>query len=90
MVKRITPVSLAALLAFVIWTEPLLAAPGDTVVPAHRTRSGAYVPASVPPLSAGTRLTPPPGKGAKGSPAQDQSATTLLVPLFADARPIRR
>jgi hypothetical protein len=90
MFPRIAPVASAALLAFSIWAEPSLAAPGDTVVPAHRTRSGAYVPASVPPMSPGPRLAPPPSKGSKAPLAQDQSATTFLIPLFADARPIRR
>jgi len=79
-----------ALLAFGLWAEPSLAGPGDTVVPAHRTRSGAYVPASVPPMSAGTRLAPPRGKGAKAPNGSDQLTTTFLVPLLADAQPIRR
>ena len=87
---RIAPVAAIALLALVLWAEPSLAAPGDTVVPAHRTRSGAYVPASVPPMSAGTRLTPPRGRGSKDAGASDPLTTTFLVPLLADAQPIRR
>ena len=91
MVLRITPRALVALLALGLCAEHALAAPGDTVVPAHRTRSGAYVPASVPPMSAGTRLASRPGKAAKGSRDEDRSATsTLIVPLFAEAQPIRR
>ena len=91
MFLRIAPVATVALLALSIWAEPSLAAPGDTVIPAHRTRSGAYVPASVPPMSAGTRLTPPPSKRSKASLAEDHSTTTpLLVPLLAEAKPIRR
>jgi hypothetical protein len=87
---RIAPVASVALLAFSVWAAPSLAAPGDTVVPAHRTRSGAYVPASVPPMSPGTRLAPPRGKGSRGSDGSDQLTTTFLVPLLADAQPIRR
>ena len=90
MVLRLAPVASVALLALSLWAEPSLAGPGDTVVPAHRTRSGAYVPASVPPMSAGTRLAPARGKGSKASVASDQLTTTFLVPLLADAKPIRR
>ena len=90
MFPRIPTVASVALLAFSMWSEPSLAAPGDTVVPAHRTRSGAYVPASVPPMSAGTRLAPPRAKGSKAPLAPDQLTTTFLVPLLADAQPIRR
>ena len=90
MVLRIAPIAPLALLACCLWAEPSLAAPGDTVVPAHRTRSGAYVPASVPPMSAGTRLAPQRAKGARGPHASDQLTTTFLVPLLADAQPIRR
>ena len=91
MFSRSTPVALVALLAFGVFAEPAIAAPGDTVIPAHRTRSGAYVPASVPPMSAGTRLASAPGKASKGSRGDAQSPTpTLLVPLLADAKPIRR
>ena len=90
MFHRIAPIASVALLAFSLWAEPCLAAPGDTVIPAHRTRSGAYVPASVPPMSAGTRLAAAPGKSSKTPPAQGQFTTTFLVPLLADAQPIRR
>ncbi len=91
MVMRITPHALVALLALGLCAEHSLAAPGDTVVPAHRTRSGAYVPASVPPMSAGTRLSSRPGKAAKASRGDDHSTTTpLIVPLFAEAQSIRR
>ena len=86
----IAPVASVALLAFSLWAEPSLAGPGDTVVPAHRTRSGAYVPASVPPMSAGTRMAPSRGKGSKGSAASDQSTAALLPPLLVNAQPIRR
>ena len=89
MFQRIAPIASVALLAFSLWAEPCLAAPGDTVIPAHRTRSGAYVPASVPPMSAGTRLAAAPGKNSK-TPAQGQFTTTFAVPLLADAQPIRR
>jgi hypothetical protein len=90
MVTRLAPVVSVALLVFGLAAEPAHAAPGDTVVPAHRTRSGAYVPANVPPMSAGTRLASRPGKGAKARAAADPVATTVFIPLFAEARPIRR
>jgi hypothetical protein len=90
MFLRIGPVPSVALLACCLWAEPSLAAPGDTVVPAHRTRSGAYVPASVPPMSAATRLAPPRCKGSKAPLASDQLTTTFLVPLLAEAQPMRR
>jgi len=87
---RIAPFASVALLALCIWAEPSLAAPGDAVIPAHRTRSGAYVPASVPPMSSGTRLAQAPRKSSKAPRAEDYSTPTPLVPLFAEARPIRR
>jgi len=90
MSSRIAPVASVALLALSLWAESSLAAPGDTVIPAHRTKSGAYVPASVPPMSAGTRLATRPGKASKAPLAEDHSTPTLLVPLFAEAKPIRR
>jgi hypothetical protein len=92
MFLRIAPVASVALLALGIFAEPAVAAPGDTVIPAHRTRNGAYVPPSVPPMSAGTRLAARPPKASKAPLADDHSATTgtLVVPLFAAAKPIRR
>ena len=87
---RIAPLAWIAPLACCLWAEPSLAAPGDTVVPAHKTRNGTLVPASVPPMSAGTRLPPQRLKGAKGPHTSDQLTTTFLVPLLADAQPIRR
>ena len=91
MFSRIAPVASVALLLLGMFAEPLLAAPGDTVIPAHRTRNGSYVPASVPPMSAGTRLSSRPGKAAKASRGDDHSTTTpLIVPLFAEAQSIRR
>ena len=90
MFTRLAPAALLALLVSRMAAEPALAAPGDTVVPAHRTRSGAYVPANVPPLSAGTRLASRPDKGARARPVADQVATTTFIPMFAEARPIRR
>ena len=90
MVLRIAPVASIALLALAAWAEPSLAAPGDTVVPAHKTRSGAWVPASVPPMSAGTRMAAPRAKGTRAAHASEPLTTTFLVPLLADAQPIRR
>ena len=91
MFLRIAPIA-SALLALSLCAERAGAAPGDTVVPAHRTRSGAYVPANVPPMSAGTRLVAAPRKTSKGSLAEGTATTSteMLIPLFAEARPIRR
>jgi len=68
------------------------AAPGDAVVPAHRTRDGHWVPANVPPLSGGTHLSRRPGRGASGHRVAHAPARTrdLLPPLLVDAQPIRR
>jgi len=90
MVTRIAPVVSVALLAFGLAAESASAAPGDTVIPAHRTRSGLWVPASVPPMTPGTRLAPGQRKGSKAHPgAADPGAPAVLVPLFAEARPVR-
>ena len=90
MLLRIASIASAALLACGVWAESALAAPGDAVVPAHRTKSGHYVPANVPPMSSGTRLVTRPGTGSRSHRAGDQATTTVLIPLFAEARPIRR
>jgi len=87
---RIAPFASVALLVLCIWAEPSLAAPGDAVISAHRTRSGAYVPASVPPMSSGTRLAHAPKSSKASARGDDYSTPTPLVPLFAEARPIRR
>jgi len=90
MLTRIAPVVSVALLAFSLAAEPACAAPSDTVIPAHRTRSGAWVPASVPPMTPGTRLASGQRKGSKAHPgAADPIAPTVLIPLFAEARPVR-
>jgi len=68
------------------------AAPGDLVVPAHRTRDGHWVPANVPPLSGGTHLSHRPGRGSAAhrlAPAPVH-AQSLMPPLLVDAQPIRR
>ena len=62
-------------------------APGDVFVPAHRTRDGQYVPANVPPLSAGTHSARRPARGAV---AQRQSGAKLAPPLLVEAREVRR
>lgn len=89
MVPRIAPLVSVALLAIGLAAEPACAAPGDTVIPAHRTRSGVWVPASVPPMTPGTRLASGRGKGSKARPAVDPAAPTVFIPLFAEARPVR-
>ena len=87
---RFAPVAWVVLLSVGLWAEAALAAPGDAVIPAHRTRNGAYVPASVPPMTAGTRLAPRSGKGSAAHAQDRATETTLIVPLFAEARSIRR
>jgi len=78
--------ALAAVLA-----TPGLAAPGDIVVPAHRTRDGHWVPANVPPSSAGTHLKRRPSRGASAQRAAHAPVRDpLLPPLLVNAQPIRR
>jgi hypothetical protein len=78
--------ALAAVLA-----PPALAAPGDIVVPAHRTRDGHWVPANVPPSSAGTHLTRRPSRGvAAQRTSRAPVREPLLPPLLVNAQPIRR
>jgi hypothetical protein len=74
-----------------------LAAPGDIVVPAHRTRDGQWVPANVPPTSGKTTLARRPTRVAASTklpPASTQEAAStqpaLLPPLLLNAQPIRR
>jgi len=68
------------------------AAPGDVVVPAHRTKDGHWVPANVPPSSGGTRLARRPTRGtvAMRQAAPARPTQPLLPPLLVDAQPIRR
>jgi|KBSMisStandDraft_5_1062788.scaffolds.fasta_scaffold1196463_2 hypothetical protein len=70
---------------------PAYAAPGDAVVPAHRTKDGHWVPANVPPASGGTHLAHRPGRG-KIVHRQSQASQNqqLLPPLLVEAQPIRR
>jgi hypothetical protein len=70
---------------------PAQAAPGDVVVPAHRTNDGQWVPANVPPVSGGTHVARRPGRG-KAVHRETQAAHTpqLLPPLLVEAQPIRR
>lgn len=74
-----------------LFATPAIAAPGDVVVPAHRTRDGHWVPANVPPSSSGTRLARRPSRGIAAhrvthAPAREP----LLPPLLVNAQPIRR
>jgi len=73
------------------------AAPGDVVVPAHRTKDGHWVPANVPPMSGQTSLARQPTRAAatKRPAASRHSASStrsepLLPPLLVEAQPIRR
>lgn len=67
------------------------AAPGDVVVPAHRTKDGSYVPANVPPSSGGTFYARRPGTRSVAHVAATRSEPiAIAVPIFAQARAIRR
>jgi len=71
----------------VAFAPDVRAAPGDVFVPAHRTRDGHYVPANVPPVSAGTH----PARRPSRAPAAHRNAGTKLAPpLLVEAREIRR
>jgi hypothetical protein len=73
------------------FAAPAHAAPGDVVVPAHRTKDGSWVPANVPPVSGGTHVAHRPGRGkAVHRPAQAPQNQQLLPPLLVEAEPIRR
>ena len=81
-----------------------VAAPGDVVVPAHRTKDGQWVPANVPPTSGRTYLARRPTRAAASSkhkatstpsaiPASEAASARsepLLPPLLVEAQPIRR
>jgi hypothetical protein len=66
------------------------AAPGDVVVPAHRTRDGSWVPANVPPSSGGTHLARRPAKRIKTRNPSRVASEAVAVPIFAQARTLRR
>ena len=84
----------SALLAFA--SPDVHAVPGEVVVPAHRTRDGHWVPANVPPISSGTRLSRRPGRSTKGHrPARSSARAAagtqrLMPPLLVEAQPVRR
>ena len=66
------------------------AAPGDVVVPAHRTRDGQWVPANVPPISGGTHLARRPTRGTSAQRHAHAPKPQLAPPLLVEAEPIRR
>jgi hypothetical protein len=78
--------------ALVAAATAAFAAPGDVVVPAHRTKDGHWVPANVPPLSGGTHLARRPARGgvATRQAASQARPAQHLPPLLVDAQPIRR
>jgi hypothetical protein len=93
---RIVVMLLAASALLVSALPDAQAAPGDVVVPAHRTRDGHWVPANVPPISGGTHLARRPARSAKAhrtsrsstpAPARSQR---LMPPLLVEAQPVRR
>jgi hypothetical protein len=85
---------LLALIAcgMLLGAAPAEAAPGDAFVPAHRTKDGHYVPANVPPLSGGTHLARRPGRSAVAHRPAKHRAVRIrsAVPMFVEARPVRR
>jgi hypothetical protein len=82
------PLLLACTLAM---AATAFAAPGDVVVPAHRTKDGHWVPANVPPTSGGTHLARRPARGVASRQATPaRPAQDLLPPLLVEAQPIRR
>jgi hypothetical protein len=66
------------------------AAPGDVVVPAHRTRDGQWVPANVPPMSGGTYVARRPTRGAAAQRRIESQRPQLAPPLLTEAQPVRR
>ena len=88
--RLVCPLILACALAAA--TDAALAAPGDVVVPAHRTKDGHWVPANVPPLSGGTHAArrPTRGSAATRQAAPSAPAQHLLPPLLVEAQPVRR
>jgi hypothetical protein len=66
------------------------AAPGDVVVPAHRTRDGHWVPANVPPMSGGTYVARRPTRGAAAQRQANAQRPQLAPPLLVEAQPVRR
>jgi hypothetical protein len=93
---RIARPLLASLLLLAVLPLDVHAAPGDVVVPAHRTRDGHWVPANVPPISGGTHLARRPTRhaGAHRAPRAPAHASRggqrLLPPLLVEAQPVRR
>jgi hypothetical protein len=66
------------------------AAPGDVVVPAHRTRDGHWVPANVPPMSGGTYVARRPTRGVAARRQANPERPQLAPPLLVEAQPVRR
>jgi hypothetical protein len=76
----------ACLFATMAWPAAQ-AAPGDVVVPAHRTRDGHYVPPNVPPLSGGTQLARRPARSAA---MRKPAPPRLAPPILVEAQAVRR
>jgi hypothetical protein len=82
---------LAACTLLAMLAAPALAAPGEVVVPAHRTKDGQWVPANVPPVSGGTHVSRRLARGSSAhQPASAAHPGQLLPPLLVEAQPIRR
>jgi hypothetical protein len=87
---------LASFLLLAVLSLDVQAAPGDVVVPAHRTRDGHWVPANVPPISGGTHLSRRPTRNtvahrsARTPTRASRGGQRLLPPLLVEAQPVRR
>jgi hypothetical protein len=82
---------LAAFALLALLAAPSHAAPGDVVVPAHRTQDGQWVPANVPPVSGGTHVARRPARGSSAhQPSSAAHSGHLLPPLLVEAESIRR
>ena len=79
-----------ALLLLAAATPAAQAASGDVVIPAHRTKDGSWVPANVPPSSGGTHLARRPGKRSAVRGTTAVASQGASVPIFAQARTLRR
>ena len=78
-----------ALLLAVSWSAAQ-AGSGDVVIPAHRTKDGSWVPANVPPSSGSTHLARRPGKRSAAHATTRVTGEGGGVPIFAQARTLRR
>jgi|NGEPerStandDraft_6_1074524.scaffolds.fasta_scaffold26374_4 hypothetical protein len=80
----------AALCAFAL-SGLAHAADGAFYVPAHRTKDGSYVPPNVPPSSGSARFAPKlAASRATHHKRRHRHRAGIVVPLFVEAKPVRR